>query len=436
MSFKDMLSIGFMNLWRRRLRTFLTVLGMMIGTASIVVMVSLGIGMNEVTTEIFEGYGSLTTINVWNSSYVDESAASASTGGMMMSQQVKLDDKVVNAIRGIPGVAAVMPIVEAGGYLKAGQYVGYMSVMGVEPKVAEEFGFELAEGRLHNANTGTNYEIVFGSYVLQSFYHPRTGSPAVDQNGISKISLEKSRFQMTFDYRNVYDYGESYEGQPPLGKVYRVSVVGVLAEGNNSYYSLMDIAALKRLYRENKENMYMTEGSYNEVWVKCESTDVVLDVQTRIHEMGFAAHSLQDGLKVQQDMQASTQMLLGAIGGVSLLIAAIGIMNTMMMSIYERTKEIGIMKVLGCRMGSIAQLFLVEAAYIGLFGGALGLGISYGVSLLFNSQITETAMMRSSIPSYLAVGAVVFSMVVAVVSGLYPALRAMRLSALTALRSE
>ncbi|MDL2235070.1 ABC transporter permease [Christensenellaceae bacterium OttesenSCG-928-L17] len=432
MSFKDMLSIGFMNLWRRRLRTFLTVLGMMIGTASIVVMVSLGIGMNEVTTEIFESYGSLTTINVWNSSYVDPE----SSGNTVYSQQVTLDDKVVAAIRKIPGVAAVMPLVETGAYIKTGQYVSYISIIGVDPTVAEEFGFELAEGRLHNANTGTNYEIVFGSYMLQNFYHPRTGKPAIDQNGNSKISLEKSRFQMTFDYRNVYDYGDMGGEASPLGKTYRVNVVGTLADGNNSWYSLMDIAALKRLYRENKEHMHISDSSYYEVWVKCDSADVVLDVQDQIHNLGFMASSLQDGLKVQQEMQSSTQMLLGAIGAVSLLIAAIGIMNTMMMSIYERTKEIGIMKVLGCRMGSIAKLFLVEAAYIGLFGGALGLGISYGVSVFFNSRITETAMMRSVIPPYLAVGAVVFSMVVALVSGLYPAIRAMRLSALTALRSE
>ena len=78
------------------------------------------------------------------------------------------------------------------------------------------------------------------------------------------------------------------------------------------------------------------------------------------------------------------QYLLGAIGGVSLLVAAIGIMNTMMMSIYERTKEIGIIKVLGCRMDNIAELFLTEAAYIGFFGGAAGLGISYGLSAVIN----------------------------------------------------
>ena len=115
--------------------------------------------------------------------------------------------------------------------------------------------------------------------------------------------------------------------------------------------------------------------------------------------------------------------------------AAIGIMNTMMMSIYERTKEIGIIKVLGCRMSNIAALFLTEAAYIGFFGGALGLGLSYGLSVALNNFLVDSGF-RSVIPAYLAVGALVFSVVVALISGLYPALRAMKLSPLAAIRNE
>ena len=119
----------------------------------------------------------------------------------------------------------------------------------------------------------------------------------------------------------------------------------------------------------------------------------------------------------------------------SLLVAAIGIMNTMMMSIYERTKEIGIIKVLGCRMSNIAGLFLTEAAYIGFFGGALGLGLSYGLSLVLNNFL-ESSGFKSIIPLYLAVGALAFSVVVALISGLYPAMRAMKLSPLAAIRNE
>ena len=169
--------------------------------------------------------------------------------------------------------------------------------------------------------------------------------------------------------------------------------------------------------------------------VKCDGTDSVASVKEAIDAMGYGTSSLQDSLEQAEQQMAQIQYLLGAIGGVSLLVAAIGIMNTMMMSIYERTREIGIIKVLGCRMDNIAELFLTEAAFIGLFGGALGLGISYGLAAIINKFIGSSGF-NALIPLWLALGALVFSIAVALVSGLYPAIRAMRLSPLTAIRNE
>ena len=198
----------------------------------------------------------------------------------------------------------------------------------------------------------------------------------------------------------------------------------------------MDIAAVRKLAKENKDFMNLDTKKYSQIWVKCENIDEVIEIQKQIQDMGYGAYSLQDALKAAQESASQLQMLLGAIGGVSLLVAAIGIMNTMMMSIYERTKEIGIIKVLGCRMRNIAELFLTEAAYIGLIGGLIGLGISYGLSTLLNQFVMQSVGMRSVIPLYLSLGAVLFSIVVALISGMYPAIRAMKLSALSAIRSE
>ena len=428
----DLLGMAFMNLWRRKLRAFLTVLGMVIGVASIVVMVSLGIGINESFRENYERAGSLTTIQV-NSYRMVESA----DGRFGSSQEVVLDDKSVLSFKKLPGVVAVMPMLETWGAVKSGQYMTDVSIMGVDLKVAEEFGFTLEEGRMPNTNTGSKYEIVFGSWTLQNFYNPKTGKQAMDPSGKSKINLERSRFQLTFDYGNVYPDSGGGEGVT-RGKIYDVKVVGRMAEeGNNyAYYSLMDIAAVRKLAKENKDFMRVDTKKYSQVWVKCEKIEDVIAIQKQIQDMGYGAYSLQDALKAAQESAAQLQMLLGAIGGVSLLVAAIGIMNTMMMSIYERTKEIGIIKVLGCRMRNIAELFLTEAAYIGLIGGLIGLGISYGLSALLNQYVMQSVGMKSVIPIYLSLGAVLFSIVVALISGMYPAIRAMKLSALSAIRSE
>ncbi len=151
--------------------------------------------------------------------------------------------------------------------------------------------------------------------------------------------------------------------------------------------------------------------------------------------MGYGTYSLQDAVEMAEKSTQNVQYLLGAIGGVALLVAAIGIMNTMMMSIFERTKEIGIIKVLGCRIDNIAGLFLTEAAYIGLFGGALGMGLSFGISALLNVFLASSGL-RSIIPAYLVIGAVLFSIIVALAAGMYPAIRAMKLSPLAAIRNE
>lgn len=140
-----------------------------------------------------------------------------------------------------------------------------------------------------------------------------------------------------------------------------------------------------------------------------------------------------------QSQYRSIQAILGGIGAVSLLVAAIGIANTMMMSIYERTKEIGIMKVLGCNLGDIRSLFLIEAAYIGFIGGAIGLALSYGISAIIN-RITTTMYgyqtTTSFIPFWLSGTALLFAVLVGMLAGFFPALRAMRLSPLAAIRNE
>ena len=438
MSLKDMLTTAFLNLWRRKMRAFLTVLGMVIGVASIVVMVSLGIGIKQATIESFAGTGSLMTIRVNSWSYV-------STGnGGGSSRQKKLDKKAMSEFKKIAGVDAVMPLVETYGMLKSGRYVTDASILGVTKEQAEKFGINLAEGKIPSGSGANVYEIVLGAWTLQNFYNPDNGRQAVDKNGNSKITAD-SRIQLTFDYRSVSNQinanpdpdPSSQDKVIPLGDFYNLKVVGTMDQGNNdfSYYCLMDATQLEKLAKANKDFTNYNSSSYQTVLVKCKNIEDVKPVKNAITEMGYGTYSLQDAVEMAEKSTQNVQYLLGAIGGVALLVAAIGIMNTMMMSIFERTKEIGIIKVLGCRIDNIAGLFLTEAAYIGLFGGALGMGLSFGISALLNVFLASSGM-RSIIPAYLVFGAVGFSIVVALAAGMYPAVRAMKLSPLAAIRNE
>jgi len=436
MHINDLLATAFLNLWRRKLRAFLTVLGMVIGVASIVVMVSLGIGIRQATIENFAGTGSLTTIRVSAWSYV------SSGNGMGSSRQKELNRKAISEFKKIPGVQAVMPLVESYGMIKSGNYATDASILGVTKEDAEMFGITLAEGELPGAGGSTTYEIALGAWTLQHFYSPDTYRQAIDRNGNPKVTKD-SRMQLTFDYRNIYrQQMMSYAGEEggdttPPGDFYKLKVTGIMDQGNNefSYYCIMEASQLEKLAKSNKDFINFEPGKYNTVLVKCADIESVKPVKDVITDMGYGTYSLQDAVEMAEKSTQNVQYLLGAIGGVALLVAAIGIMNTMMMSIFERTKEIGIIKVLGCRIGNIAGLFLAEAAYIGLFGGALGVGLSFGISLLLNAVLASSGL-RSIIPAYLVFGAVGFSIVVAIAAGMYPALRAMKLSPLAAIRNE
>ena len=434
MSISDMLSMAFLNLWRRKMRAFLTVLGMVIGVASIVVMVSLGIGIRQATVDSFAGTGSLTTIRVSSYSWVDN----GNGGGT--SRQTELNRKSVSAFKKIEGVQGVMPLVTAYGMLKSGRYAADVSILGITKEDAKEFGIELGEGEMPG-KSGSTYEMALGSWVLNDFYDSTTYRQALDSKGNPRVT-SSSRMQLTFDYRNIRpnDIGFSDPDdttQQPLGGLYKVKVTGVMSNENNdfSYYCLMDMEQLVKLAKANKDYIGFDNTKYDTVLVKCEEIEDVKTVKAAIEDMGYGTYSLQDAVEMAEESTKNVQYLLGAIGGVALLVAAIGIMNTMMMSIFERTKEIGIIKVLGCRIDNIAGLFLTESAYIGLFGGALGLGLSYGVGAILNQFLANSGL-RSIIPAYLAFGAVGFSIIVALVAGMYPAVRAMKLSPLAAIRNE
>ena len=160
--------------------------------------------------------------------------------------------------------------------------------------------------------------------------------------------------------------------------------------------------------------------------------------------IGYEVYSAMDYVSGMKKIAGSLQLLLGAIGSVSLFVAAIGIANTMIMSIYERTAEIGIMKVIGARLTDIKRMFLLEAMLIGIIGGFLGVIISLGISAVLNnvglSFIAEMQSVEgadvSVIPVWLCAAAMLFSGVIGLISGYLPARRAMKLSALNALRKN
>ncbi|MDR7856980.1 ABC transporter permease [Tissierella sp.] len=433
MSKLDLFRMGIKNLWRRKLRTFLTVLGVIIGASSIIVMLSLGFGMQIGFEEQMAQWGSLTTINVhkgWSE--------------IPGKEVVELDDKAVAAFKSLPNVIAVSPTLQTYGAIINGKYIAQMPIKGIDPDSMASFGFEIAEGRL--LTSSDELTIVFGGQMKYNFYDPKARVWREP-----KINLMKDRMTLTLNP----NYGYSYPGEKKVNyKEYKIKVAGVLAESNDwetNYGIYMPITEVQKLIKEKEkaEGVKPQPGKpkdigYNQVNIKVNDMKNVQDVQKTIRDMGHEAYSLNDQLESMKKQAGMIQAVLGGIGAVSLVVAAIGITNTMVMSIYERTKEIGVMKVIGASLKDIKNLFLFESAIIGLVGGVVGVGFSYLLSFIVNkfSHIFGPmlglwdATTISVIPLWLALAALGFSAFIGVVSGYFPARRAMNLSALEAIRTE
>ena len=452
MKFRDLLSMSVNSLRRRKLRTFLTVLGVIIGTASIVVMVSLGIGLNQLTMEQIASYGSLTEITV---------RSDAMWGGNNEEEPNYMTDESMEQIRRLDHVVSASPLLNVYVMMKQGAYEANINIIGVTPEYMAKI--PLKEGTY--PQTGSDeLQMVVGNMVARQFYNPKSNSFSYydDPSAIPDIDFMNQPMFVIFDTNTYYQSknGATDENgstiKPP--KKYLIPACGLVEgtaeEWNNYSYSVyVDLDALKSQLKKvfkknpipnqptNKKGKPLSYFVYDEAVVEVDDMENVSQVQKLINDMGFQASSNMEWLEQSQQQSNMVQAVLGGIGAVSLFVAAIGIANTMMMSIYERTKEIGIIKVLGCDMGNIRNMFLIESGFIGFMGGITGILLSYGISFLINHFLSAQMLTGmdgnlSRIPPWLSIAAVGFAVFVGMAAGFFPALRAMKLSPLAAIRNE
>lgn len=438
MRFFDLLVMSVNNLRRRKLRTALTVLGVIIGTASIVVMVSLGIGLKEMTMEQYASSGSLTKIEV---------SGNYGWGNSDNQEDSFIVDKTLKDFEKIPHVKSVSPVITTYISLKQGVYSNSARLVGISKEALEEI--EIGQGRLPDEKADT-LELVVGNMIPRDFYNSKTGRGFWDTGEIPDVDLYNRPMFVIFQN----------SGEESKQKKYIFPVCGMVKGAPDEYneyaygiYTDVELlkTQLKHIYRKNpipgqptnKKGKPYNYFVYDNAYVYVDDMDHVMEVQKSITDMGYQAYSSMQWLEQAQKQTDMIQAVLGGIGAVSLFVAAIGIANTMMMSIYERTKEIGVLKVLGCALGDIRTMFLMEAGFIGFMGGLAGLALSYGVSGLVNKFLGGALMGMgegmgniSRIPPWLSGSAVVFAIIIGMLAGLFPALRAMKLSPLAAIRNE
>jgi ABC-type antimicrobial peptide transport system permease subunit len=443
-------------------------LGVVIGTAAIVVTISLGYGAEKTQMAALEAATNLRLIQVYPNYGFSESSASASATGKRITT---INDSVLRQIRAIKGVSAVTPVVNlysgVSFTLKTGKREYPAALMGVLPKDFAKIT-KLKSGRYFSSTSGT-MEFIMSEMSMLDFQDPKKPDEYVDvytllSEGkplpLPKLNWLNEKYTMTMSWEDTQEDSAAADDEPIIKtKDYKARMVGILPADINDmtygYGAVVNLNWLKKLYKENKQ-LFKDMGvdsldKYDTVYVLVDQVDSVDSVVKGLMDLGVQYWSMMEVVKTMRQQIQTMQAFLGFIGAISLLVAALSIANTMMMSIYERTREIGVMKVLGCKLGNIRIMFLSEAAYIGVFGGALGLLVSYSLSYALNTvdwlkQLASSIMQSggmfadesatvSIIPPTLALGTWLFVVLIAIGSGFYPAQRATRLSSLAAIRS-
>lgn len=464
----DLLRMSSGNLKRRKLRTFLTILGVVIGTASIVVMISLGLGMQESMYREVEQSGGITNLSV-TGKQADGGMYYASFGGSEQEESTKyITDDVIKELQQLEHVKSANPILDVSAIALKGKYMGYLQLRGMTPEALKAQNIQLAAGGRLPDPASSGLELVFGNGILTSFYEKSTGKGYWETGELPDVDLANDQMFLILDQDGYFQsqnqgmgsgMGEgeqSTSNKPP--KKYVVQATGVV-EGDidtynaNYYYVYCDIDRLQEMLKKEfrgrvipgqpstKSGKPYKQFVYSSANVQAEDLDDVEELSTTIRNMGYQVTTNAEYMESMKKQFAMVQAVLGGIGAVSLFVAAIGIANTMMMSIYERTKEIGVIKVLGCGLKNIKQMFLLEAAFIGFIGGVVGNLLSFLLSFVINILTQNGGAMGfdgdiSYIPPWLVLASMAFAVFVGMAAGYFPALRAMRLSPLAAIHNE
>lgn len=450
MSNIDLFKLAFSNLFRRKSRTFLTVLSVVIGAVSIILMLSIGFGFQKQQESFIESQGAFNTITLYSTNYIDpESSESKPTTGI-------ITDEILKKIEKMKHVKSVLPVETLNDRFQfKTKNIELFADIQVFPKEYITKDIKTENGiSLKDLKAG---EFVVGKQVEVIKFDKKSGN----MEPVSDFDWQREKVFIGIGEKNIADRvtgqvsGKTYEE-------YKMKFAGTLenAEGSreNAIYVSRDTAKkIEEIKKKIEKNLNPddkptnnnkkknTKITYSQAEVTVDNLNNVKEVFDTIkEEYKLEGYSNQELIEGQKGQMLLVQAVFGGIGSIALFVAAIGITNTMLMSIQERTKEIGVMKVIGAQIKYIRRMFLFEAMSISIIGGIIGVIISFGSSILINNfyqnnfqEFTPPGAFKgiSYLPIWLPVLALVFSAFIGLVSGYLPAKKATKLSAIEAIRT-
>jgi putative ABC transport system permease protein len=441
MKLRELISLILLNLNRRKGRVMLTAIGVVIGTAAVVVLVSLAQGLKQNANAQFGNIAEMSQISVypdWGSQYSQEVTRTGEH-----TEPPPITQAVIEDIRALPSVKAAIPRVGvyAMTIMKTGKLESWVNIIGIGIDDLSILGMEMASGTFE-LSRGT---VIMGEEVLKSFYDPASQTvdepPLVPDLQDQVVTLELTKWSED-------DSGNYFETKKAL----KFKVAGIIrstrSESDYSVYmSLNDVLDINAWV--NGRRFDPKKDGFDTAIVVADDRRNVLNIASQINDMGFMAYTPQEFIEGVNNYFVVLQIIFGGVGGIALLVAAIGIANTMTMAILERTREIGLMKAIGATNQDVLSIFLGESASIGFIGGIGGvlLGLLLGELInIFGSVYMagqDSGMMGGSstgilatTPLWLILFALLFSTLIGLISGVYPAVQAASLVPVQALKNE
>lgn len=450
MKLKNSIKTAFRNLSRRKTRTFLTSFAVSIGTMLIILMVSLGVGVQKIIEDNLKANASANVINVTsNKTEQDGVKLEVNKEGENSSEQSKSEPKKILDKNALDKIKEIKEVKDISVYT----YIPSIEkkLMDKEIKDTAILAYDLnypifTENNIEAVRIKEKKEdlqpIIYGEMLKKEDKNSiLVGKKLLDKLGITDAeSVVGKEITLTAKLPDM----SGIPKMDPLVKNFKI--VGVVGEAfPNSEQLIVSIDDAKDLlgYLNLNENSYEENGA-DKVEVTVKNISDVSTVSDEITKMGYGATSIQSMIKNVKATFTVVNAVLAIIGVIIVFVASIGVINTMTMAIYERTRSIGIMKALGCSRGDIRRLFIVESAAIGFIGGLIGIVFS-----LMNTQIIKVILdsfLKSkgisnvpnifSTPIWLVLGTMGFAILISVIAGFYPANKASKLDPVESLRYE
>ncbi len=428
MKYKDIFKLSVRALSRQKIRTLLTSFAVFIGIFLIILMVSGTTGGSEILKEQFTSNFDLRNVIAAPKGTLQFNFSAPS----VEEEDVKpLTPAAVDDLRKISGIEKIQPSISIIGKTLTleGQEDALRNIFGAgfDIQAGDKYIKEIMAGEVRDLKEN---EAIISTRVAK-------GYELEPQDIVGKKIIIKNDPSSFFSSK-VNDPGKDYE----------FTVIGVVDIGADNNDFLLSTNQTAKMLAEKggfaSSEEYLNEIGYDQLYITSKTEEVTEEVANQVREKGYDATTIEQILDIFGTVTNTIQIVFSMFGIIALVVASIGIINTMIMSVYERTKEIGVMKAIGASKATIRSLFLTEAAIIGFIGGLLGLLVSLGlmaiiefvvVKYIFPAQDLEINNVFTT-PLWLMIGPVVFSTFVGMLAGVYPAIRASKLRPVDALRYE